>query len=213
LEPVITTLLDGPVQPAIRTHRRWWLWALAIVVAVVVAGMAIGAVAYAHSYSPLDAQGGSTGTLTPKTLKIETDGSTYFQYALVGPAGTVGSSFFTLTNTGRYRVKVLGTAASDPYTKYTVNWLPVDPGSDSPVGRARSFPATIGHGQAIAIQTTETQPNCSRVGVPGRTTFGTSLRWSALGVHHVLRIPGVLGSSDLPIMTCPPGVLRLLIPH
>jgi hypothetical protein len=155
-----------------------------------------------HTYAPLWSGGGSTASLTPKTLKIETAAGQQIQYVLVGPPGTVGTSYFTLTNNGRYPVTVQGAFSHDPYTDATLSWAPESPFTEAISGPSRPFPTTIRHNQAIAIETSETQPNCKN-GVDGRTTYAASISWSALGVHHVFDVPSGLGQEVMPIMTCP----------
>jgi hypothetical protein len=199
----MTTVLEvqaTPVQPPRR--RRWWPWAAVVLLILALIGAGTAGLIYAHTYAPLWSGGGSTASLTPKTLKIETAAGQQIQYVLVGPPGTVGTSYFTLTNNGRYPVTVQGAFSHDPYTDATLSWAPESPFTEAISGPSRPFPTTIRHNQAIAIETSETQPNCKN-GVDGRTTYAASISWSALGVHHVFDVPSGLGQEVMPIMTCP----------
>lgn len=202
----------APVMPPPR--RRWWLWGVAAAALLAVVGGATGFLVYAHTYNPISTLGGVSGPLTPKTMKIESVAGQEVQYLLVGPPGTVGTTYFTLWNNGSHGVTLLGSQGFDPITKLTLTWRRFDQRQDNGVGPSRPFPASLGPGQAVLIQITETQPNCGTSVQDGRTTVGTALRWSAFGVHHVFVDPGNLGSSNMPIMSCPPpDVLRSLDAH
>jgi len=179
-----------------RPKRRWPVLLVALV--TLIAGLGVTWFVYARTYSPLQL-GGSSGPLT-KSLKVETDGQTFFQYLLVGPPGTKGTSYFQLTNSGRFTVRLDGLGSPDPTSRLSLNWAPAGRFEGQPHA-SRDFPVSLKHGQSIFVLMSQYAPDCKQVG--SRTITGISLRWSALGAHHKLQIPLPVGGNPLPIVPCP----------
>ena len=177
--------------------KRWWP-AVLVALVVVVAALGVAWFVYARSYSPLRL-GGSSGPLT-KSLKVEADDQTFFQYLLVGPPGTKGTSYFQVTNNGRFTVRLEGLGTPDPMSRLRLNWAPAGRLEGQPHA-SRDFPVSLHHGQSIFVLMSQYAPDCKQVG--SRRITGISLRWSALGAHHRLQIPLVVGGDPLPIVPCP----------
>jgi hypothetical protein len=200
---------DAPVaEPQPRKWRRWLVIGVAVLIVAVV-GAAISWVSYVHTYQPLSDDGGLFGPAT-RSIKPVTDGISDTNWILVGPAGTSGTVDYTVTNEGRFAVKLLGLDRSQSNYVTGLRWAPVngpngggngyEPGL---VSESRALPVTVNPHTAVLVQVTVTQPRCG--GNSGRDFGfdGVPIRWSALGVHHTWFMPLAENRDALPILLCP----------
>jgi hypothetical protein len=210
----VTTAHDSERGIAQRdeSRRRRWLpgraarRAIAAVVAAVVLAAGGGWLAYADHYQPLGP--GGFGGASTSAVKQVTDGIGDTGFLLIGAKGTRGAIEYSLANTGGHPVRVLG-LVPDSSGRLSMRWAPLVM-KDGPIGgtpaEARPFPATVPPGHEIALWVTATKPTCGDGVVEIRTEL--PIRWSALGFHHVYRMPlepEVTGNGTLPIALCYPA--------
>jgi hypothetical protein len=200
---------DAPAaEPQPRKWRRWLIVAVGILVVVLV-GAAVGWLVYVHDYQPLSDDGGLFGPAT-RTIQPVTDGLTDTNWILVGPAGTKGTVDYTVSNDGRFAVRILGLDRS-VYGVTGLRWAPVNGPNGGGngyeaglVSESRALPVTIDPRQAVLLQVTVTQPRCG--GSNSGRDFGFSaipVLWSALGVHHTWSMPVAESGPARPIVICP----------
>jgi len=209
-------VVEAPIAPAEepRGRRRRWPWILGGIALVVVAALLAAFLAYAHTYNPWDVGSGG-GPLSDRTLKETSDGLESTNYVLVGPAGTRGTFQFTVSNDGPVSARLLGLPQrEDPLT--SIRWAPM---TCPPhkfgcalglMSESHPLPVTVpAHGMVFLVATV-TQPRCSS-SYRDFSVQGFPLRWSALGVHHLLDV-NLNAASDpmLPVVFCPSNrVVRL----
>jgi hypothetical protein len=177
-------------------------------VALALIGTLIGVQVYINTYQPLTAGNGPVGSVTPNTLKTIGDGLDDTNSILVGPEGTTGTADYTIWNSGRHSVTLLGLDRSrGVIASEALTWTPITPDSRDEIGLprdARAFPATIKPHDEIVVQVNVTQPRCGLNASP-ESIVGIPIRWSALNVHHVWQLGlNGQGSYDVPITVCPP---------
>ncbi|MGW0228430.1 hypothetical protein ACWDWO_08950 [Actinopolymorpha singaporensis] len=157
------------------------------IVLVVIAVIAVWLV-YSSLYSPL-----STGTFSaPETRSVKalTDGVAPTRYIVDASTGQHGRIAYDLANDGRFPVRVDGLASDHAYGITAVGWVP-DQGNGELMGGypsdVRAFPVTIKPGGWVVVWVTVTKPPCQAGQIT--TVEEIPLRWSALGRHHVYRLP------------------------
>jgi hypothetical protein len=203
---VTTTLgveTTEPLPPSTRRRgRQFWLLTAVGVVVLALIGGGISALVYVHTYQPLGpATFRPTGSATPRTLKVLTDGIDVSRYALVGPRGTTGTVEYSLANNGRFGVRLLGLDATNYPFVSDLAWSgPNADGAGTPQA-ARPFPMTLGPGDQIFLQVTVLQPTC---GLATYTIGAIPIRYDAFGIHHVWQFPLGGESENLPITLCAP---------
>jgi hypothetical protein len=201
---------DAPaVEPRPRTRRRWLVVAVGVlVIALVSAG--VGGLVYIHSYQPLSDDGGLFGPAT-RSVQPVTDGISDTNWILVGPAGTRGTVDYTVTNTGRFAVRIIGLDRSQSGYVTGLRWAPVN-GPDGGgngyeaglVSESRALPITVKPHAAVLVQVTVRQPRCGGSNSGRDFGFdGVPILWSALGMHHTWFMPLAENRDALPIVLCP----------
>jgi hypothetical protein len=177
--------------PNTRGRRFWIAVTLVVLLGLVAIGTGIGWVVYAHTYQPLSDFGGYNAVETPNTVHW-TDTAHGAPYRLVGAAGTTGVVIYDVSNDGSHPVRLLGVdPLADPvHVIAGAKWSPSNGPPPYFVGsqtQARDFPMTLDPNQHVILQLTIKQTeNCN-----GGTITDTAVpvRWSALGVHHLWRMP------------------------
>jgi hypothetical protein len=193
--------------------RRWGRVVLVAVIALIVGAVVFGLV-YANTYQPLGSAGFSQDAPEMRSnVAVVTDGVGDNTYVVVGPPATVATVDYTIANTGRFDITVLGTADTEDHFRMRLTWAPATVPAE-PAGRtnptlanARPFPASIKAGQAIQLFVSVEKPGCA----PGytQTVGGVPISWRALGVHHVTTLRLDATSNYFPIAVCAPkAVLR-----
>ncbi|WP_344291706.1 hypothetical protein [Actinopolymorpha rutila] len=178
---------------------------------VVVVAVVTAWVAYSSRYSPL-----STGTFSaPETRSVKalTDGVAPTRYIVDAAAGQHGRIAYDLANDGRFPVRVDGLASDHAYGITAAGWVPVPGNGELMGGHAsdvRPFPVTIEPGEWVVVWVTVTKPRCQS----GQQSpiEEVPLRWSALGRHHVYKLPlSETAGGIREIALChPPRALRHL---
>jgi hypothetical protein len=179
---------------------------LAAAVTVLVLAGASWWVAYDTHYQPLES-GGSGG---PRASAVRvTDGIGATAYLVTGAKGTRAVIQYSLHNAGRFPVRVLGLLTDEAFNNMSMRWAPelTDGGAvGGTPAQVRPFPVTVPAGGEIALWVTVTKPACPHNTFWIRTEL--PIRWSALGLHHVYRMPlepEIGGNGDLPIAQCYPS--------
>ncbi|MET9022417.1 hypothetical protein ABZV93_20785 [Actinopolymorpha sp. NPDC004070] len=167
-----------------RKRATWVVGCAVLVVAAVVAGWVV----YSSRYAPL-----STGSfMAPETRSVKalTDGVTPTRYIVDAAVGRHGRLAYDLENYGRFTVRVDGLASDHAYGLTAVGWVPPSGNGELMGGYAsdvRPFPVTIKPGEWVVLWVTVTKPRCQEGQTSGIEEI--PLRWSALGRHHVYKLP------------------------
>jgi hypothetical protein len=192
-------------------RRRRWPWVVVSVLVLALIATGTSAVVYAHTYSPLvpgPYGGGPRGHLQGVTDGVDDP----TRYVMTGPAGSTGRVEFSIDNSGRYAVRLLG-ADIEPDSglngMLSVSWSRTTPGGHGAVigglfKDARPFPVTLRPHDEITLWLMITKPRCG--GGEEREMDSIPLRTEALRVHHEWDFPLTLGGrlDNVPIDVCPP---------
>src|SRR3954452_5840417 len=200
---------DAPAPQGRRWGRTLLLATTGLIIRVV--GLALF---YSRSYQPIGPAGFAQDSSQMRgNVAIVTDHLGSNTYIATGSAGTVSTVDYTLANTGRFDITILGAADAGPPYRMRLQWAPAmvttkDGGTTGPMlADARPFPATIEPGVAIQLFVSFKKPRCT--GSTTQTIDVVPIRWRALWVQHVTTLHLDPRSDYFPIAVCAPeGALR-----
>jgi hypothetical protein len=180
------TLESGATRSGPGRRGTWIVCGSVLVVLAVITVWLV----YSSVYAPL-----STGTFSgPETRSVKalTDGVAPTRYIIDAAAGQRARLVYDLANHGRFAVRVDGLVSEHPYGISAVGWVrPVLANGEPMEAHARDvrpFPVTINPGEWVVLWLTVTKPPCQEGGDLA-SIDEIPLRWSALGRHHVYKLP------------------------
>src|SRR3954469_18845424 len=146
----MSVLEASPEADATTPHGRRWGRVVLLTTTGLIVGAAVLALIYSRSYQPIGPAGFTQDSAQLRSnVAIVTDHLGSNTYVATGSAGTVSTVDYTLANTGRFAITILGPADAGPPYRMRLQWAPVmvqtDDGETTgpTLADARPFPATV----------------------------------------------------------------------